>query len=618
MKTKTLLVLAVLMLNTARVVSQTTHFPREENSIRIMSYNIHNGIGMDGKTDYQRIADVIMNVQPDIVAVQEADSVTTRSQGIFVLKTIADEVLMYPVFASAIDYQGGKYGIGVLCKEKPVSVRTIPLPGREEKRVVLIVEFNKYTVACTHFSLTAEDRKASARILSGIIKEQRKPFFLAGDMNAPYESEEQEILRENLAVLTNYKQPTFPSDKPEKCIDYIYGTKDTSAYSALTRRVVDEKVASDHLPVFVDVRIKADVADVFRTEPYLQNPTDNGITVSWFTNVPVHSWVEYGLNGKLDRRKELYVDGQMICNNTHHKIRLENLEPGQTYSYRVCSREISLYQAYKKEFGETVYSDTFTFTLPSLSVTDFTAVIFNDIHKNNTVMDMFSAILKDMDYDLVVFNGDCIDDPKNEREAIGFLSYMNEKVNAENVPVIYMRGNHEIRNAYSIGLRDLMDYIGDKTYGSFSWGDTRFVMLDCGEDKPDSTWVYYGLNDFDGLRKDQVDFLKKELKSKAFKKAVKRVLIHHIPVYGNDDKYNPCLELWGGELSEAPFDICLNAHTHRYAYHPKGSLGNNYPVVIGGGNKPATATMMVLKKVGKEMKLTVLDTEGNEKLTLDL
>ena len=66
---------------------------------------------------------------------------------------------------------------------------------------------------------------------------------------------------------------------------------------------------------------------------------------------------------------------------------------------------------------------------------------------------------------------------------------------------------HEIRNAYSIGLRDHYDYVGDRTYGSFNWGDTRIVMLDCGEDKPDDHWVYYGLNDFTQLRNEQVDFL---------------------------------------------------------------------------------------------------------------
>lgn len=118
-------------------------------------------------------------------------------------------------------------------------------------------------------------------------------------------------------------------------------------------------------------------------------------------------------------------------------------------------------------------------------------------------------------------------------------------------------------------------------------------MLDCGEDKLDSHWVYYDLNDFTQLRNEQVDFLKKELSAKDFKKAKKRVLIHHIPLYGNDGK-NLCADLWTKLLEKAPFNVSLNAHTHTYAYHPKGELGNNYPVIIGGGYKMDSATVMIL------------------------
>ncbi|MEF9950733.1 MAG: endonuclease, partial [Mucinivorans sp.] len=85
-----------------------------------------------------------------------------------------------------------------------------------------------------------------------------------------------------------------------------------------------------------------------------------------------------------------------------------------------------------------------------------------------------------------------------------------------------MRGNHEIRNAYSMDLTRLFDYVGGKSYGAMSWGDTRIVMLDCGEDKPDSHWVYYGLNDFDGFRAEQLTFLEKEHRSPAFRAAGKR------------------------------------------------------------------------------------------------
>ncbi|NDV84058.1 endonuclease/exonuclease/phosphatase family protein [Bacteroides sp. 51] len=616
MKT-TILILCSLL---CTILSAQTIQPKEDNAIRLMSYNVHNCIDLNDKMDVWQIADVINEVAPDFVAIQEVDSVTTRTGGIYVLEELAKKVLMFPVFAPAIDYQGGRYGIGLLSKKLPLNVKRLSLPGQEEPRMLLIAEFQEYIVCCTHLSLTEEDRMKSVEIIVDALKDTTKPVFLAGDMNTSPGSTEEEFLQKHFEVLSNTKQKTFPSDHPTECLDYIYGLKNAgNTYSVLNRNVLNNRLASDHLPLYVDVRLKTDKNKIFRTKPYLQNSTDGAITVSWFTNVPVHAWVEYGLDGNLDSRKELYVDGQMICNNKHHKIRLTGLEPGRSYSYRVCSREITLYQAYKKEFGETAYSEVYNFTTPAKQTKDFTAIILNDIHKNNKLMDMIESVISEIDYDMVFLNGDCIDDPKNEKEAVGFLSYINEKVKAEEVPVFYMRGNHEIRNAYSIELRNLIDYVGDKTYGSFNWGDTRFVLLDCGEDKPDDTWVYYGLNDFEGLRLEQAAFIKEEVKSQAFKKAKKRVLIHHIPIYGkNLDAYNPCLGLWGGTLSTAPFDICLNGHTHSYAYHAKGTEGNNYPLVVGGGPTPETATIMVLKKKGSEMTLSVLTPAGESLLELDL
>ena len=105
---------------------------------------------------------------------------------------------------------------------------------------------------------------------------------------------------------------------------------------------------------------------------------------------------------------------------------------------------------------------------------------------------------------------------------------------------------------------------------------------------------------------------------RAFKKAGKRVLIHHIPIYGERDEYHPCTELWDPLLQKAPFAVSLNAHTHRFASYKTGEVGNPFPVVVGGGFQPDAATVMVLERHGKTMTLTVYDTQGNEKLQLDL
>lgn len=232
------------------------HLPRENDTHRIMSYNIRNGIGLDQVTDYKRTADVIRSVDPDMVALQEVDSVTGRSKGIDVLKTLADYTGMYAVYGKAIDYDGGKYGIGVMSKEKPLSSQNIPLPGREESRTLLLVEFDKYIVFATHFSLTTEDRKTSINIINSLAQRYDKPVFLIGDLNAEPESEEIKEISGNWKMLNNPKQPTFPANEPREAIDYIFGyTQKGQVYSVYQATVVDEPVASDHRPLFIDVSL---------------------------------------------------------------------------------------------------------------------------------------------------------------------------------------------------------------------------------------------------------------------------------------------------------------------------------------------------------------------------
>ena len=587
-----------------------------QNTLKLMSYNIKNANGMDNVCNFQRIANVINNTSPDVVAIQEVDSMTNRSGQKYVLGEIAERTQMHGYFAPAIDYDGGKYGIGLLTKQVPLRLQTLPLPGREEARTLILAEFADYIYCCTHMSLTEEDRMKSLELVKAFTSSSTKPLFLAGDMNAEPESGFIKKLQKDFQILSNPKQHTFPAPDPKETIDYIATLKQNAkGFAVISAKVINEPMASDHRPILVELRTAEKADKIFRMKPYLQNPVGNGITVMWETTVPAYCWVEYGTDTTQLKRARTIVDGQVVCNNYLHKIRIDGLQPGQKYYYRVCSQEILLYQAYKKVFGNTAQSAFSEFTLPATDTDSFTAVVFNDLHQHTQTFRSLCQQIKNVNYDFVVFNGDCVDDPVDHNQATSFISELTEGVCGDRIPTFFMRGNHEIRNAYSIGLRDHYDYVGDRTYGSFNWGDTRIVMLDCGEDKPDDHWVYYGLNDFTQLRNEQVDFLKKELSSKEFKKAGKRVLIHHIPLYGNDGK-NLCANLWTKLLEKAPFNISLNAHTHKYAYHPKGELGNNYPVIIGGGYKMDGTTVMILEKKKDELRVKVLNAKG--KILLDI
>lgn len=123
--------------------------------LRIMSYNIRIGIGMDQQTDLKRIAEVINKIRPDYVGLQEVDSICERSGWVNQYAELARLTGMHPVFAPATERSKGLYGIAALARKKPLSYRYVPLPGKEEPRTFLCLEYPDYILCNTHFSLDA-------------------------------------------------------------------------------------------------------------------------------------------------------------------------------------------------------------------------------------------------------------------------------------------------------------------------------------------------------------------------------------------------------------------------------------------------------------------------------
>ncbi len=229
-----------------------------QEHLKLMSYNIRNATGIDGITDYQRIADIILREAPDVVAIQEIDSVTIRSKQKYVLGEIATLTQMHSTYAPAIDYQDGKYGIGILSREEPLSVYRYPLPGREEKRVLLMAEFANYIFCCSHFSLTPEDRLASVEIIKQIATQHShgKPLFLAGDLNDAPHTPEIQALTKDFILLNDTLCPTYRANSPRITIDYITAWRHANNhFERLTTEVLNEPVASDHLPIVVQLRM---------------------------------------------------------------------------------------------------------------------------------------------------------------------------------------------------------------------------------------------------------------------------------------------------------------------------------------------------------------------------
>ncbi len=229
-----------------------------QEALRILTYNVRNCRGLDNYSSInsQRVADVIARQPPDLAGIQELDNKTTRSQDRNILQELAEGTKLAPTYGPAIEFQGGQYGVGILSKDKPISVRTVPLPGQEEKRVLLIAEFSRYVFFCTHLSLTAASRQESVEI----INEERqkyasKPVILVGDLNATPDSPVVQTLRKSWTQASG-NDFTFSADKPFETIDYVFvSCPQNVRFSVKSTQVVEEAVASDHRPVLTEIEI---------------------------------------------------------------------------------------------------------------------------------------------------------------------------------------------------------------------------------------------------------------------------------------------------------------------------------------------------------------------------
>ena len=219
----------------------------QAQTLKFMTYNLHHCAGMDKQLSEKRIAEVIANRCPS-----------------YQLGEIAARLKMQPVYAPSITFGGGKYGIGILTKQKPISVRSIPLPGKEP-RVLLICEYEDYCVANTHLALQESNRLQSLDIIVREAKRWDKPFLIAGDWNATPDSKFIREMSRYFWLLNNTDAFTYPAEQPSRCIDYIALYKGKKNVRVKKSYVVPEAIASDHRPVVVKIKLfnKTTIAESF-------------------------------------------------------------------------------------------------------------------------------------------------------------------------------------------------------------------------------------------------------------------------------------------------------------------------------------------------------------------
>ena len=237
-------------------------------TLRLVAYNV--GVFSKYEDDStQDIANMMLELGADAVAVCEQDSCNRRHLN-YQTKDFAEA--LGPQwdyrYASAMQWAGGSYGTAAVASQPILDGFDIKIPKGEgyEPRVCVVAETEEYVIAAVHLDHSSDQvRMQQAKLITDEIMRRygrsRKPVFLCGDLNAAPDSQTLILLSEDWTVISE-DAPTYPSQNPRECIDYIlalnnrarYKVLDTSVYTE--SKTADVREASDHLPVYVDVRIR--------------------------------------------------------------------------------------------------------------------------------------------------------------------------------------------------------------------------------------------------------------------------------------------------------------------------------------------------------------------------
>jgi endonuclease/exonuclease/phosphatase family metal-dependent hydrolase len=244
-----------------------------ESTLRLMTYNVHGCVGTDRRLDETRIAQVIAEYDPDVVALQELDAARSRSRLTDQARHIAEHLKMDFHFHPALLIEEEQYGDAVLSRLPMRLVKTGILPTSVsrwafEPRGALLVELQAGSqfvrMINTHLGLSFRERKAQIdELLSPVWMDPEacaQRFILCGDFNAlpgslVYKTAVARLRDVQRAVKSFKTRATFSSMYPILRVDHILVSSDIQVERVQVPSTPLIRQASDHLPIIADLII---------------------------------------------------------------------------------------------------------------------------------------------------------------------------------------------------------------------------------------------------------------------------------------------------------------------------------------------------------------------------
>jgi endonuclease/exonuclease/phosphatase family metal-dependent hydrolase len=246
--------------------------------LRAMTYNIHSCVGMDKKVVPERIAKVIGESDPDIVALQEVDHGIPRTHYQDQAKLLGEMLNMEAFFFPVVNSGHQKYGLAVLSRFNYLDVHYDWLPTLYPQlklnlqkrgciRTTLETPAGAVLFFNTHLGLYRLERRRQLRALLGenwlaaLPQLQTAPVIFCGDLNAGSLSPVYRGLSRSMTDVQrapsnpHRTRATFPSRSPLLRLDHIFVSEHFQTLNVKVPKTHDAQLASDHLPICADLEL---------------------------------------------------------------------------------------------------------------------------------------------------------------------------------------------------------------------------------------------------------------------------------------------------------------------------------------------------------------------------
>lgn len=225
--------------------------------IRILTYNIRGGLGVDNRRSIRRIAQVIREAGPQVVCMQEVHQRLPWSRMVDQPRFVGRSLGMSFCFQQNLSVGVGGFGNAILTSFEIVRVRSYSLTSKREQRGAieahLVTSDGPVTVFCTHFGLDAQERVGQAGELAALVNVCDCPRIVCADFNEESDGAAvMELIKSaGLVDAAAGGPPTFNSESPSHRIDMILCDPSVRVCSF----EVPDTQASDHLPLIADVEL---------------------------------------------------------------------------------------------------------------------------------------------------------------------------------------------------------------------------------------------------------------------------------------------------------------------------------------------------------------------------